>query len=133
MATSNPFGVAAMGVTGASSAAARGTGTINGTTGAPGAVEAAVRQGVGAAQRAGDPSYAAAGELRDLVTHFYEFLGGEKGNIDWAKFEEPQDGNTESGTSYLLATLKGRQGEIDRTDTAPNKKLNKVIDGLIEV
>lgn len=136
MAASNPLGAAAMAATSASSAGARATGKTNGTTGAAEAVGDALQQGVEAAQRAGDPSYAAAGELRDLVTHFYEFLGGEKGNIDWAKFEEPKDedtSSTPSGTSYLLATLNGRKRQIDVTGTAPNNKLIGVVDGLIKV
>ena len=136
MAASNPLGAVAVAATSASSAGARATGTTNGTTGAAEAVEAAVQQGVEAAQKAGDPSYAAAGELRDLVTHFYEFLGGETGNIDWAKFKEPKDGDTSStpsGTSYLLATLKGRKKQIDVTGTAPNNKLIGAFDGLMKV
>ena len=111
MAASNPLGAVAMAATSASSAGAK----ANGATG---------------------PSYAAAGELRDLVTHFYEFLGGEKGSIDWTKFEEPKDGDASanpSGTSYLLATLNGRKGQIDVTGTAPNNKLIGVIDALIKV
>lgn len=136
MAASNPLGAVAMAATSASSAGARATGTTNGTTGAAGAVGAAVQQGVEAAQRAGDPSYAAAGEMRNLVTYFYEFLGGEKGNIGWAKFEEPKDedtSSTPSGTSYLLATLKGRKSQVDVTGTVPNNKLIGVIDGLIKI
>ncbi|PNP57808.1 hypothetical protein THARTR1_01966 [Trichoderma harzianum] len=34
-----------------------------------------------------DPSYASATEIRDLVNHFYSFIGCDDGPIDWEKFK----------------------------------------------
>ena len=132
MAASNPLGAVAMAATGAVGNGAKQTNGPNPN----GTAAVAAEQSVSVAQKASDPSYAAAGELRDLVTHFYEFLGGEKNTIDWVRFEEPKDGDdttTPSGTSYLLATLKGRKGQIDATGSAPNKKLIGIMDDLIKV
>ena len=112
------------------------TNGTNGSTTPATAATAALEQRIAVAEVASDPVYAAAGELRGLVTHFYEFLGGETGTIDWSKFEEPKEGSTvdtPSGTSYLSATLNGRKKLIDVTGTAPNKKLIGVIDDLIRV
>ena len=141
IAGSNPLAGMAMAAGGGAKAGAKqgNKGATNGangfTTPATSAI-AAVEQRAAVAELASDPVYAAAGELRGLVTHFYEFLGGETGTIDWAKFEEPKEGSTvdtPSGTSYLSATLNGRKKLIDVTGTAPNKKLIGVIDDLIKV
>ena len=142
MAGSNPMAGPEMaaGGGGANAGAKQGNeGATNGTNGftTPATTAtAALEQRVAVAEVASDPAYTAAGELRGLVTHFYEFLGGETGTIDWSKFEKPKGGSTvdtPSGTSYLSATLNGRKKQIDVTGTAPNKKLIGVIDGLITV
>lgn len=141
IAGSNPLAGLAMAAgggakTGAKPANKGATNGANGSTTPATTAIAAVEQRAAVAEVATDPVYAAAGELRSLVTHFYEFLGGETGSIDWAKFEEPKEGSavdTPSGTSYLSATLNGRKKLIDVTGTAPNKKLIGVIDDLIKV
>ncbi|KAI0206632.1 hypothetical protein F4808DRAFT_466642 [Astrocystis sublimbata] len=87
-----------------------------------------------------DPSYAAAAAIRDLINHFYQFLGGEAGEIDWSKFKEPiedsETGATDTnpqGLSFFLGNLKGQQAKLDVTNTEPNKKLIGVFTSLIKV
>ena len=150
MAGSDPMAGPAMAAGGGEAKAGAKQGNTEATNGANGSATnganvsttsattatAALEQRVAVAEVASDPAYTAAGELRGLVTHFYEFLGGETGTIDWSKFEEPKGGSTvdtPSGTSYLSATLNGRKKQIDVTGTAPNKKLIGVIDDLITV
>ena len=134
MAASNPLGAVAMS---AGAMAKPGNGpVINGNPSNASSAVAATEQGIDAARKANDPAYAVAGELRDLVTFFHEFLGGDKNSIDWTKFEEPKEGaskTTPSGTAYLLATLKGRKSQIDVTGTDANKKILGIIDELIKV
>lgn len=50
---------------------------INGSTTPATTATAAVEQRAAVAEVVSDPVYAAAGELRGLITHFCEFLGGE--------------------------------------------------------
>lgn len=140
MAGSNPMGAVAMAATGA---AKSGAGQANGATNpqiagivqnVSSAVVQAAEKGVQAAQQAQDPAYPAAKELTDLVNHFFEFLGGDKGTVDWTKFEEPKEDITaHSGTSYLVATLTNRKKETVVTNSEPNTKLHSSIDNLIKV
>lgn len=83
-----------------------------------------------------DPSYAVAGALRDLVTHFYEFLGGDNGPVDWAKFEEKTSDaakDTPEGISYFLGNINGQRAKVDVTNTEANKQLMSVFDTLTRV
>lgn len=83
-----------------------------------------------------DPSYAVAGALRDLVTHFYEFLGGDNGPVDWSKFEEKASGaakDTPAGISYFLGNINGQKAKVDVTDTEANKRLMSVFDTLTRI
>lgn len=82
-----------------------------------------------------DPSYASATEIRDLVNHFYDFLGGDNGPIVWDKFKEPPGAGPDKpqGLAYLLGTLQGQQQNTDVTGTKANKKLMEVYRCLIKV
>ncbi|QYT01020.1 hypothetical protein H0G86_008076 [Trichoderma simmonsii] len=82
-----------------------------------------------------DPSFARATEIRDLVNHFYSFLGNEKGPIDWEKFKgSPGAGANEiQGLTYFLGTLRGLQQTTDVTGTKANRKLMTVYNTLIKV
>lgn len=96
-----------------------------------------------------DPSYATAATVQNLVNHFYTFLGGEKGKIQWDKFKETptkskdstdaddketkDDDDVPQGLSYILGTLKGQKANIDVTNTVPNKKLLGAYDSLIKL
>jgi hypothetical protein len=83
-----------------------------------------------------DPSYVVAGALRDLVTHFYEFLGGDNGPVDWAKFEEKTTHglkDTPAGISYFLGNINGQRAKVDVTNTEANKQLMSVFDSLTKV
>lgn len=57
----------------------------NGITASTTAAVDSAEQSAALAQLVSDPAYAASGELRDLVTHFFQ--SSEKGAIDWANFE----------------------------------------------
>jgi hypothetical protein len=93
----------------------------------------------GAQNDLSDPAYATAALILDLVNHFYEYMGGDKGTIQWDKFREPasttaaKDGDTQQGLAYILGTLKGQKANIDVTNTAPNKKLLAAYDVFIKV
>lgn len=82
-----------------------------------------------------DPSYASAAQIRDLVNHFYSFIGGAKGPIEWEKFKgSPRAGANETqGVAYLLGTLQGLRRNADVTGTKANKKLMQAYSSLIEV
>lgn len=82
-----------------------------------------------------DPSYASATEIRDLVNHFYNFLGGENGPIDWEKFKDPPGVGADKpqGLAYLLGTLQWQQQNTEVTGTKANKKLMDVYRSLIKV
>ncbi|PKK46846.1 hypothetical protein CI102_7873, partial [Trichoderma harzianum] len=82
-----------------------------------------------------DPSFARATEIRDLVNHFYSFIGNEKGPIDWEKFKgSPGVGANEfQGLTYFLGTLRGLQQTTDVTGTKANKKLMTAYNTLIRV
>ncbi|KAL4887552.1 hypothetical protein BJY04DRAFT_212586 [Aspergillus karnatakaensis] len=95
---------------------------------------------------AADPAYAAALGIKDLTTHFYEYLGGEKGEIDLAKFrgtegadrtDKTPNGETadaeDGSVAYLIGTLTSQRNAIDKTNTKPNKKLHAAFDKLIKV
>ena len=85
-------------------------------------------------QLAGDPAFAAAKETIPLVTAFHEFLGGEKGPIDWEKFVGPDDQSDKpSGISYLSATLNAQKSKVDATGTEANNKLLSAYSSLIKV
>jgi hypothetical protein len=109
--------------------------------GAQGAPVAGATNGTGAIQEqqqalVADPSYAAAGLLCDLVTHFYQYLGADSGPVDWNKFEEKKDPNapdTPAGISYFLGNLNGQKSKIDVSNTDANKRLLSAIDTLIKV
>ena len=81
-----------------------------------------------------DPSYAAAVAVRDLVTMFYDLLGGEKGSIDFAKLEttEPTDG-TPTGITYFLGNLRGQKGQVTVTNAEPKVKFMAALNKLIKV
>ncbi|KAH6842264.1 hypothetical protein B0I37DRAFT_194901 [Chaetomium sp. MPI-CAGE-AT-0009] len=92
-----------------------------------------------------DPAYATAATIQNLVNLYYEYLGGDKGNIKWDKFRETtttdskdtttgdDSKDTPQGLAYILGTLKGQKANIDVTDTAPNKKLLGAYDSLIKL
>lgn len=97
---------------------------------------------------AADPAYSAALGIRDLITHFYEYLGGEKGEIDLSKFKEVENAEkpevtdnsetakgeqNQSSISYLVGTLTSQKSRVDVTGTEPNKKLQLAFDKLIKV
>ncbi|EME43108.1 hypothetical protein DOTSEDRAFT_72478 [Dothistroma septosporum NZE10] len=138
IAASNPLGGLA------AAANAPKPGTKKGTKGAKSTADTSenkvtqaavqdVKAANAAAKQANDPAYAAAGEIRDLVTHLYEYLGGEKGSIDWTKFENSKENSSQSGCAYLLATFKGRKTHTDVTESEPNKLFFKQLDALIAV
>ncbi|KAK4651922.1 hypothetical protein QC762_606800 [Podospora pseudocomata] len=83
-----------------------------------------------------DPSYAAAIAIRDLVNHYYEYLGGETGEFDQSKFVEHEEAGAQGipqGVSYFLGTLEGQQAQLESTNTAANKKMQAVFSTLIKV
>ena len=87
-----------------------------------------------------DPSYAAAVTIRELANHFYEYLGGEKGAIDWSKWTSAPtvlaDGTTAaptSGVTYIIGNLQGQKAKVDVTNTEANKKLMASFDKMIGV
>ncbi|TFB06750.1 hypothetical protein CCMA1212_000351 [Trichoderma ghanense] len=82
-----------------------------------------------------DPCYASATAIRDLVNHFYNFLGNDNGPIDWEKFKD-HSGESDvehQGVGYLLGTLKGQQQSTDRTGSDDNKKLMEAYGSLTKV
>ncbi|KAJ5614566.1 hypothetical protein N7528_008220 [Penicillium herquei] len=93
---------------------------------------------------AADPAYGAALGIKELTTHFYEYLGGEKGKFDMSKFKEPESTGaaetaepaekpqSDSSVSYLIGSLKSQKDAIDVTNTEPNKKLHLAFDRLIK-
>ncbi|KAJ5765758.1 hypothetical protein N7520_005317 [Penicillium odoratum] len=90
---------------------------------------------------AADPAYAAALEMKDFTAHFYENLGGEKGEINLEKFrgsDKPTDDadgaqSDNSSIGYLIGTLTNQQNSIEKTNTEPNKKLHASLNRLIKV
>ena len=83
-----------------------------------------------------DPSYATAIVSRELISTFFDFLGGEKGTVDWSKFSEVKSDNaagTPAGITYFLGNLTGQKREITITGTEPNKKLVAAFDQSIKV
>ncbi|KAL7909519.1 hypothetical protein GGI35DRAFT_479785 [Trichoderma velutinum] len=104
-----------------------------------------------------DPSYANAAEIRDLVNHFYSFIGSDNGPIDWEKFKkspgangtikddesqardclsyqtQAAGANEPQGLAYLLGTLRGLRQNTDVTGTKANNKLMEAYKILIEV
>lgn len=95
-----------------------------------------------AAATAADPAYAAALGMKDMTAHFYEYLGGEQGEIDLSKFrgsERTENDSSEAAQSedssiaYLVGTLTSQKNSIDKTNTEPNKKLQTAMDKLIKV
>lgn len=89
-----------------------------------------------------DPAYATAAAILDFINHFWEYLGGDTGKINWDKFKETTaktstdanaDADVPQGLAYILGTLKGQKTNIDVTNTAPNKKLLAAYDALIKV
>ncbi|KAH0524984.1 hypothetical protein TsFJ059_007416 [Trichoderma semiorbis] len=82
-----------------------------------------------------DPSFSRATEIRDLVNHFYSFIGNEKGPIDWEKFKgSPEAGANEfQGLTYFLGPLRGLQQTTDVTGTKANRKLMTAYNTLIKV
>jgi hypothetical protein len=140
LAAANPLAGLAMAAGGAGAAGAAGAAgkQTPGVATNEASAATATNHGVAVAQKSSDPAYVVAGELRDLVTHFYEFLGGDSKSIDWSKFEESKEDaasseETQSGSAYLAATLKGRKGELDVTETEVNKKVLATIESLITV
>ncbi|KAF2820602.1 hypothetical protein CC86DRAFT_428357 [Ophiobolus disseminans] len=102
---------------------------------------AGATNGTGATQQqqqafVADPSYAAADLLRDLVTHFYQYLRGDSGPVDWTKFDEKKEPNapdTPAGISYFHRNLSGQKSRIDVSNTDANKRLLSAIDTLIRI
>lgn len=81
-----------------------------------------------------DPAYAAAVFIRELVNHFYEYLGGDNGVFDKSKFAEAEGSNGDpQGVAYFLGMLKAQQGTLDATGTEPNRKLRSAYENLINV
>ncbi|KAI1342876.1 hypothetical protein F5Y15DRAFT_371283 [Xylariaceae sp. FL0016] len=121
-AKQNPLGAAAVGVI-------NGQGQANGNVPANGQQQRAMPS-------VEDPSYVAAAAIRDLVNHFYEFMGGDAGEIDWSKFKEAptkEGSSTPQGLSYFIGNLQGQQKRVDKTDTEPNKRLMAVFASMIKV
>lgn len=66
-------------------------------------------------QGADDPACEKASALLIYLSTFYEFLGGDSGTINWAKFEDGDSNSAESagqGISWLLGTLKGQKTKV---------------------
>lgn len=82
-----------------------------------------------------DPSYASATEIRDLVNHFWNFVGSDNDPIDWEKFKEPQGAcdSIPQGLAYFLGTLQWQQQNTDVTGTKANNELTEVYRSLIKV
>ncbi|KAL2126681.1 hypothetical protein VTI74DRAFT_422 [Chaetomium olivicolor] len=139
MAKANPLGLAAgalAGQAGAGAGAAQNAPTNSTSTTSKGTPQSQAQPPLA------DPAYATAATILDLVNHFYEYMGGEKGDIKWDKFKETTttagkhtDTDTATdgpqGLAYLLGTLKGQKQNIDVTNTPPNKKLIAAYDALI--
>jgi hypothetical protein len=90
-------------------------------------------------QHAGDdPAVNAATQLTPLLNTYYEFLGGEKGKIDWTKFSndpptDPEAAKTDQGVSWLLGTLNGQKSKIEFTEADTSKKIQDVFTKSVEV
>jgi hypothetical protein len=88
------------------------------------------------APKTNDPAYIVALEIRDIVTLFYESLGGENRPMDWTKFnEQPKEEGkpVQTGTGFLIGTWNGYKTKVVVTNTEPNKKLITALDALIRV
>ena len=79
-----------------------------------------------------DPAYAVAVTMRGQVSHFYDYLGGESGTVDWTKFAKSSE-DAPSGVVYLLANFNGQKANMDVTNTEPNKKVIALLNTLIKV
>ncbi|KAL8924494.1 MAG: hypothetical protein Q9172_002659 [Xanthocarpia lactea] len=89
-----------------------------------------------------DPAYASAATVKSILETFYEFLGGEKGEINWDKLSDAPPAATDSespaksgdqGVSFLLGNLKGLKSNIDVAKSKPGKALGNAIDRTIKV
>ena len=81
-----------------------------------------------------DPAYATATAIRGLVSHFYDYLGGDSGAVDWTKFTKAsEDPAATSGIVYLLGNFTGQKTNLDVTNTEPNRKIVANLDALIKV
>ncbi|PWY81721.1 hypothetical protein BO94DRAFT_601757 [Aspergillus sclerotioniger CBS 115572] len=82
-----------------------------------------------------DPAYMAAVGLQDPITHFYQYLGGESGSVDWPKFKDGANGEEQNGAgiAYVLGNFKGQRANIDKTGTSPNQQLITALDTVINV
>ncbi|PYI09489.1 hypothetical protein BO78DRAFT_308441 [Aspergillus sclerotiicarbonarius CBS 121057] len=78
-----------------------------------------------------DPAYAAAVGVESSITHFYQYLGGDSGSVDWPKFQEADQKG--SGIAYVLGNFTGQRANIDKTDTIPNNRLLGALDTVIGV
>jgi hypothetical protein len=113
-------------------------GAVSQQTVAPTAFESGLASAPPAAQpAASDPAFAAAVVNRELISTFFDFLGGEKGTVDWSKFSEAKSdktaADTPAGITYFLGNLTGQRKEIIVTGTEPNKKLLAAFDESIKV
>ena len=89
-----------------------------------------------------DPAYASAALVKPILDIFYEFLGGEKGEINWDKLSDAPPAETDSatppksvnqGVSFLLGNLNGQRSTINVTQSEPSKALGDAIDRTINV
>lgn len=79
-----------------------------------------------------DPAYASAATVKPILDTFYEFLGGEKGEIDWDKLSDAPPAATEGsanskplpqGVTFVLGNLNGLKSATHATETEPSKAL----------
>ena len=88
----------------------------------------------GSAPNLNDPAYAVAVTIRGQVSHFYDYLGGDSGTVDWTKFaKSSEDLSAPSGIVYLLGNFNGQKTNLDVTNTEPNKKVVALLNTLIKV
>ncbi|KAK3389849.1 hypothetical protein B0H63DRAFT_409714 [Podospora didyma] len=81
-----------------------------------------------------DPAYAAAIAIRELVNHFYEYLGGDTGAFDMSKFVEAGGaGAVPQGAAYFIGTLESQQSTLEVTNSDANLKLRSAYDNLLNV
>ncbi|KAL8907064.1 MAG: hypothetical protein Q9171_006011 [Xanthocarpia ochracea] len=89
-----------------------------------------------------DPAYASAAIVKPILELFYEFLGGEKGEVNWDKLSDAPPAATDSstspksveqGVSFLIGNLNGLKSNIDVAKSQPSKALANAIDRTVKV
>lgn len=129
LAASNPLAGAALALKGPSAPPQVPNGAPNGTV--PNAPAGAIPQTAPTVQ---DPAYATATAISGQVSHFYDYLGGDTGPVDWSKFgKNPSDPNAPSGIVYVLGNFTGQRTNLDTTNTDANMKIMASLDSLIKV